>query len=324
MRRSTEPADFRFAILSLSLALLATALPLRAEDAEPAPSAPPAPPPYSVPFTLRPVFAVNVVRFDSAIASYQNSAGATGGLVTASVLTFSKKVTPDWSLLARSALITNAPPTGAATASPNFSNPLIGTTYSIALPSSFRLGLFGAVALSVGTGGGNTPDAAHASANAAAILGRSAMDNALFAVNYSTAIVGAGLAYISNGLTLQAEATVLHLMRARGETVDVDPARTNFTTGFLAGYEFVPSWIVETELRYQRWLNNPTVFAAAAPATQNLSFAIGPRFTFKSGGLTMRPAISYAQGLVGPIAGPGFSSGTNSDRIVHLDFPIFF
>jgi hypothetical protein len=38
----------------------------------------------------------------------------------------------------------------------------------------------------------------------------------------------------------------------------------------------------------------------------------------------MRPALAYAQGLVGPISGPGFTSGTHSDRIVLLDFPIFF
>jgi hypothetical protein len=106
------------------------------------------------------------------------------------------------------------------------------------------------------------------------------MDNALFAVNYATGIVGAGLAYIADGWTLQTEVTVLYLMRARGEAVDADPTRTNFTSGFLAGYEVAPGWIVEGELRYQRWLDNATVAAAASPAVQNLSFAIGPRFTF--------------------------------------------
>ena len=52
----------------------------------------------------------------------------------------------------------------------------------------------------------------------AGISARSAMDNALFAVDYWTVIGGLGLARITPGSTLQAEVTVLQLTRARGPT----------------------------------------------------------------------------------------------------------
>jgi len=90
------------------------------------------------------------------------------------------------------------------------------------------------------------------------------------------------------------------------------------------GYAATNAFLLNGELRYQRWLNNDTVAAAAHPATQNLSFAIGPRFSFKSGPVTLKPGVAYAMGLAGPISTGGYISPTNSDKILFIDIPIVF
>ena len=60
------------------------------------------------------------------------------------------------------------------------------------------------------------------------------MDNAMFAVNYMTGIVGAGFGFISNGFTAQVEATLFQLFRVRGNDMTAsapDSTRTNSTAG---------------------------------------------------------------------------------------------
>lgn len=279
--------------------------------------------PYTLPWQLRPVTVGNVIRLDTAFAMYSDRNGNSGGLATAGVLTGAYKLMPDIALLARFGIVQNTPPAGGLGAT-SITNPLIGGVYSISLPSDLRLGLFLGMTLPVGMGGGNTPISAVQSANAAGLLARSAMDNALFAVNYLTVIPGVGLAYIAHDLTVQVEATLLQLIRTRGELVDTDTARTNLTAGLALGYAFTPIVAAMGELRYQRWLSNQTVAGAAHPATENLSFAIGPRFTFKVGTFTFKPGIAYAQGLAGPMANGTYTSATNSDKVVYLDLPMIF
>ena len=67
-----------------------------------------------------------------------------------------------------------------------------------------------------GWAAGDTPAAGAATANSAGIRARSAMDNAMFAVNYFTAIAGGDLAYVDHKLTVQLEATLFQLLRVRG------------------------------------------------------------------------------------------------------------
>src|SRR4029077_17875411 len=128
----------------------------------------------------------------------------------------SYKVTPNLAPMVRMGFVNNAAP-GAAPDGQSFVNPIVGATYSRKIGSSFRLAGFVATTIPIGMGGGNTPDAGAAGANSAGIPARSAMDNAMFAVNYLTPIVGAGFAYIDHKLTVQVEATVLQLFRVRGE-----------------------------------------------------------------------------------------------------------
>ncbi len=309
-------------VLLFVLSLAWVPFSLAEEAGEPPPVVAPAKPPYTVPWQLRPIMAIHVVRLDSAIAHYSRGT-ATDGLVAASVLTAAYRLIPDFAILIRLGMVNNAPPPGNPGASA-FLNPLIGAVYSLGFAESFRTAFFFGMTAPVGMGGGNFPNAATQSANSAGVLGRSAMDNALFAPNYMTLIPGASLAYINHGLTVQLEATLLQLIRVQGDRVDADPLRTNFTSGLAMGYSFIPAIAAIAELRYQRWLENPTMAAHAVPAVDNLSFAIGPRFTIKAGPVTMRPGVAYAQGILGPIATSGFTSPTHSDRILFLDLPVFF
>jgi hypothetical protein len=244
-------------------------------------------------------------------------------MATASVLTGSYKVMPDLAVLARVGVVNNSPPAGGTSAT-SFINPLLGGVYSLSLPMDLRIGFFLGVTLPIGTGGGEAPEAAVQSANSAGILARSAMDNALFAVNYLTVIPGVGLAYVAHDFTFQIEATLLQLTRVRGENTDKDSSRTNLTSGLAVGYSILPMLSVVGELRHQRWLSNATVSAAASPAIENLSFAVGPRFTLKTGTFTLKPGIAYMQGLAGPMANGNYTYPTNSDKVIFIDLPMAF
>ena len=81
---------------------------------------------------------------------------------------------------------------------------------------SFRLAGFLGATIPVGAGGGDTPDKGAAAANKAGIAARSGMDNAMFAVDYLTAIGGVDAAYVDHRVTIQAEATLFQLFRVRG------------------------------------------------------------------------------------------------------------
>lgn len=274
-------------------------------------------PPVSAPLSLYDNF--NPLRHR---AAYDESSGIKGGNVTASVFSVSQKLSPEIAVSFRAGVVRNSPASGESATS--ITNPLFAALYSTPISENLRLGFFLGVTAPVGSGGGNSPDAAVRSANSAAILGRSAMDNALFAANYFTMIPGAGLAFVANAWTLQAEMTVLRLTRVRGKSIDKDPTRTNLTSGIALGYAFTSSTSLITELHYQRWLDNATVQAAPNPAIENISFMIGPRFTIKSGNATLRPGVGYGQGLSGAIARSGYTYPTNRDRIVFLDLPISF
>src|SRR5205085_10209992 len=95
---------------------------------------------------------------------------------------------------------------GAALDGASFGNPIVGATYT-RTANTRRLALFAGLALPVGAGGGNDPDRRAAKANAASLAARPA-DEAMFEVNYATAIAGADVAYVEHGFTAQAEATL--------------------------------------------------------------------------------------------------------------------
>jgi hypothetical protein len=294
-----------------------------APAAAPMPPPAPPPPPYSLPWQLRPVTVGNVIRSDTAVAFYDSAMGS--GSTVATTLLGSYKLTPSFGALVRLGFVQNGAP-GTMVDGTSFVNPILGAAYSTKIAGSFRLAGFLGGTVPIGMGGGATPDAGAAGANAAGIAARSAMDNAMFAVNYFTAILGGGFAYIDHKLTVQAEATLLQLVRVRGNDmtgVSPDSARTNSTMGLHAGYFVLPMLSLGGEIRYQRWLSTPTRIVMGVKSDipsanmDTVTFAVGPRFHFKLGSTWLRPGISYGQALDSP----------NSDasyKVVQVDVPFVF
>ncbi len=300
--------------LAVSLLLLAAGDPAAAQTAAAtAPAVPP--PPYSLPWLLRPVASVNVVRLDSVLANYEGTTTGAGGQTFVESLVLSYRIQPQLALVGRVSWVDNSPPSGAPGG--GFSNGLAGVSWVRPLSRGYRLALFGASTIPFGAGGGDSPDAGDLGAMTRAIPARSAMDNALFAVNYWTVIGGVGFARVTGGLTTQAEVTVLQLTRVRGPESQ-DASRTNFTAGLHLGHFLSPRMSVGAELRLQRWLSDAAPVRANPEARETVTAAIGPRFHFKIGKRHWtRPGLSYSRALDQPLRAQGYD-------IFQLDVPISF
>jgi len=277
------------------------------------PATKPTPPPYSLPWQLRPAGAVNVVRSDTSTGF--RTVNGVGGTNVVTLLLASYKVTPDLAVMVRAGYVDDAPPGN--TSSSAFLNPALGATYVVQLGHGFRLAPFLGLALPLGNGGGNTPDPAVRAALGAGILTRASMDNALFAVNYVTPFPGIGLAWVKSGFTVQAEATLLELFRARGDLVDRDAARTNFTSGLHVGYFIIPELSIGAEVRYQRWLKN-TAIADSDARRDNATAAIGLRANLKlAANLWLRPGAAFVQPLDAPMTDQSY-------HVAQIDVPFAF
>jgi hypothetical protein len=277
----------------------------------------PAPPPapYSLPWQLRPAMAVNVVRSDTTLAFYEDAA-SNGGSTVASTLLASYRVTPAIAPLLRLAFVQNSPPTGGAALS--IVNPIVGGVYAIKPIPPLRLAFFLGFALPFGQGGGNSPDPDRASATRSGVLARSAMDNALFAVNDLVVIPGVDAAWVAGGFTVQLEMTLLQLTRVRGADAQPDASRTNFTSGVHVGYFLLPELSLGAELRHQRWLSTPAAVERDASLRDTTTFAVGPRAHIQlAEKLWLRPGIAYARGLDQPMTRSHYN-------IVQFDLPFVF
>lgn len=305
--------------------------PAPAPSPEPAPAptplpeaeAKPKPPPYSLPWQLRPAVVGNVIRSDTAMASYQPPGSDSRGRTIASFLLASYKITDEMAPMVRLGMLSDDAPGDEAKI--GLTNAAAGFTYAPKLHANFKLALFLGLAFPIGSGGGNDPST-DAPPPIRGIYARSAMDNAMFAVNDFTVFPGVDVAWVAGGLTVQAEATVLRLMRVKGDEVQKDEAKTNFTSGLHVGYFIVPELSLGGEIRYQRWLSTPAAVEAdeAKPDDQQLgirdclTFAVGPRVHIKAGDkLWIRPGIAYARGLDNPMKDQEYN-------IVQLDVPVAF
>jgi hypothetical protein len=282
--------------------------------AEPAPL--PAPAPYSLPWQLRPAVAASVVRSDTTVAFAEVAVAGSdpkAARTIATTLLAAYKLAPNFAPLLRIAYVQNSIAEAASLA-----NPVIGATYGLKLAPPLRVALFLGVALPLGAGGGDNPDPKVAAAVASGILARSAMDNAMFAVNYLTVFPGVGVAYVSGGLTVQAELTVLELLRVRGPDTPANvPTRTNLTSGVHVGYFVMPQLSLGGELRYQSWLANTSV-PASSPARENLTAAIGARAHIEvAKGKWIRPGLAYALPLDDPMKAGKYN-------ILQVDVPFVF
>jgi len=335
----------RFCRASLALACAGALFSTAARAADPAPDpgapaatavsapavatsgAPAAPlPPYSLPWQLRGVSPTNVVRSDNSFAFYKNAAGVSGN-AQVTMLLASYKLTPNLAPLVRLGVVKNDVPGTTADGS-TFINPVAGLTYG-RRAGSVRWSGFGGVTIPIGMGAGDGADSGERTANATGIAARAGMDNAMFAVNYLTAILGGDVAYVDHKLTVQGEVTLFQLFRVHGSDTGAqssDATRTNSTYGLHVGYFVIPQLSLGGELRYQRWLSTVTSVNATTGAKTDipdyakdtLSFAVGPRGNFAVGkGMFLRPGISYARGLDRPLK-------DSSYNVVQVDVPLVF
>lgn len=315
----------------VALVALGTAFAGRAQAQNAPEPAKPAPPPYSLPWQLRSVVPANVVRSDTAVAFYEDPATGDGGTTVASFLLFSYKVVDELAPFVRIGLANDSPPAGPSGSI--ITNPAFGALYGPKLGPNIKLGLFLGVALPLGQGGGESPDPAKLNARGKGIAARSALDNAMFATNDLTVFPGVGLAYVDAGFTIQVEATVFQLARARGACPDsgtpppgcqADKSKTNFTTGLHVGYFVLPLLSLGAELRHQRWLSTPKAVKADEDSADPIgirdttTFAVGPRLHLKLGEKTwLRPGIAYARPIDDPMKKASYD-------IVQIDIPFIF
>jgi hypothetical protein len=289
--------------------------------------------PYSLPWQLRPVTAGTAIRSDSSFASYEN-VHAQSAFTFVSELVASYRIPgtgggPGTGLapLVKLTVVNDSPPPVAAPAKATggfaFVNPLLGASYALSFAQSLRMSGFLGVTLPLGMGGGDTPDAGALDARNAGPPARAGMDNALFAVNDFAVIPGIDVAYVADGLTLQAEATLFQLQRVRGSAKQLEASKTNFTSGIHAGY-FVTSFLsFGVDLRYQRWLDPPFAVEHPKPGLSTtsldlLSLGVGPRFHVKLPGVAIHPGIAFTRGFDHPLTSPG------NYNIVQLDIPVTF
>jgi hypothetical protein len=268
---------------------------------------------YSLPYSLRPAVVPNLVRLDTSLA-LQDTATTVASLVTAGGKPIASE--QDLGFFVRGAFVYNTVDGGSSGS--GVSNPLLFALYAPEIATNLRLGLFGGVTLPVGAGGGSNPNPDSRAAMQAGIYDRQAMDNALFATNYMTPTAGVALAYIAGGWTLQAEVTFLELLRVRGEQVDTDPTRTNFTSGVHAGYQ-VTKWLTASlEAHYQRWLSTPAAVQKNSALREQATIGGGLRLNLPlSDSVIMRPGLAYFHPIDDPMASAGY-------KLLILDVPVAF
>jgi hypothetical protein len=258
---------------------------------------------------------VSVIRLDETMAFYEDPASGASGSTYVTSLIATWKASPTWVPIFREIWVSNDAPAGGKDVSGHgFSNPLLGVNYLRPFGRGGRFSAFLASTIPIGSGGGDNPDAGAAAAMTAGISARSAMDNALFAVDYWTVIGGLGVARITPGATLQAEVTVLQLTRARGPD-SADKYRTNLTAGLHAGHFFSPRFSLGAEVRMQRWMTNAAPVRNDPSAREQFTAGIGPRFHFQVAGRHwLRPGLSYTRALDDAMAKKGYD-------IVQIDVP---
>lgn len=280
----------------------------------------------SLPWLLHAVTPTNVVQAESGAAVFRDSQG---NIDIAEVTTLSARyqLTGGWAPMIRFGFVGNNAP-GAALDGVSLGNPVVGATYM----HSRRFALFAATALPVGFGGGNEPDARAAKTNAASIIARPT-DEAMFQVNYVTAIVGADIVYVKEGFTAQAEGKLLQSIRARGDKTDAgtDAARTRATLGAHLGMFLGRHVSVGADLEYQRWLSRPTKVDAMTDARvpiaeedrATLTTSIGLRGHIRVGEVSVHPGLSYSRGFDG-LALHGPMTITKQTNAVAISIPVVF
>ncbi len=277
-------------------------------------------PPYSLPFGLRPAVAVNAIRLDSALSLFVSPSDDTASANSVSTLLAGRKLDDATSATVRVGMVTHSPADGSGGAGPStaFLNPVIGFNHVHVL-DAVRITPFIGFALPLGSNAGSAARSAPSIARSHGTWTRSAMDNAMFAVNDLVVFPGIDLAVVNDGWTIQLETTVLQLRRVRGnDQVQPDAMRTNLTAGVHVGYFLGPALSFGTELRHQRWLSTPQAVVTDNASRDTTTVALGPRAHIRLDSTSwLRPGLSYSVPLDDPMARSDY-------QILQLDVPFIY
>lgn len=294
---NTTSARLRsFGILAALASTLVTANAIAQETAKvPAPASP-----YALPFQLRPISPSNSLRFDTAASFHGVDSSNWKGTSDVSIVTANLALTKTTGFGLRLPFVYNAPSgDGAPSSQFQLGNPALTLTHTPFPADSLRFSFFAAGELPVAPGGGTDASAAAKAANASAQLVRLTMDSLLFLPNDAAVAVGTSCAYVADGLTVQADLTMLNTFKVRD--VAGDAARTNGMASLGAGYFLASELSLHGEVLYQHWLTTPAAVAADSSKRHSLSALVGARFHHKLEWGWLRPGLALAQGVDGPV-----------------------
>jgi hypothetical protein len=279
---------------------------------------PQTPAPYSLPFVLRGIIPATTVRAETMLG--ETSVNGAKASTVLQYLTASYAFIPTASAFARMGFVDYNPPAGSASTA--FSNLTLGGLWGVNLPPIFRFGAVGGVILPTGQGQGNTPSAAETAAISAGNLTRFRYEGAAFGSNYLSPFVGADVAVVTGGLTVQVEATLSPLVRVVGSAPTVpDGEQTVLTAGLHIGYFLVPQLSLGVDLHDHSFISSVAAVTANKIPGSVVALAGGPRVHIKLGAsVWLHPGIAYSHSfgeLTASISAPAYN-------VVQLDIPIVF
>lgn len=243
---------------------------------------------YSLPWQLRPATITDSVRVDTAVAAFNDEQGNVD-FASTTVLAASYQLTDAWAPMVRMGFVGNNAP-GAALDGTGVANPVVGATYA-RRTGDVRLALTAATSMPVGTSSAKT--------SRETMTARPA-DEAMFAVDSMTEIIGVDVAYVNRGFTAQAEATLMPSLRVRGDSGD--RLRTAAAVGMHLGYFLGSHVSLGADARYQ----------------DALAVALGARLHVHVGrNAVIHPGLSLSHGATAPLL-------SAEPATVQLDVPVTF
>ncbi len=295
-----SPYARTLAALAFASATIARAGEPIADSIEAAP-AEAAPAPYAAPFQLRAVMPATVLRLDSAVSFHDRDLSKYEGLANVTIFTAGFKLAPTTGIAVRLPLVYNAPSgVDAPGAQLQVGNAQLLLTHTPFPKDTVRVAFAVAGALPTTAGSGPSPSAEAKATNASAALTRLNMDNMVFLPNDAAVALGTSVAYVSSGLTVQVDATLLNTFKVREAAGDAN--RTNFLVGLGVAYFITPEVSVGLELTGQHWLSTPAAVAADESLRHTHAALVGGRYHHKFDAGWFRPGVAIAQGLDGPVS----------------------
>jgi hypothetical protein len=218
---------------------------------------------------------------------------------------------PSLRAFARWGLVGDSPPERSGALA--FANPALGGRFSFAPISQLRVGVEAGVVLPLGSGGGDPP-AADASLSEiddyrntvfAMVRGR-ALHPALFDPNYLTPYVGLDAGTTISNVVVRVETFVEQSLRVRGSD-QLDSAKTRLRFNLHGGYLVIPQIEPFLELRWFRFLSEPSFVPRDTATADTLFGALGVAFVLAPA-LPLRLRLAYLRALDEPLTRDDFDA----------------